>query len=55
MLVGMKIALDLGTGQSYRDSSCLLPGLLVPVGMVWVTLELPELQGLGACCGNCRI
>lgn len=49
MLVTMKMISDLGTGQSHRAPSCLLPGLLVTKGMVWVTLELPELQGLGTC------
>lgn len=55
MLAGMKAAFDLGTGQSHRGPPCLLPGLQVPKGTVWVTLGLPGLQGLGACCGNCRI
>lgn len=55
MLVGMKVAFDLRTDQSHTGPSCLLPDLLVPKGMVCVTLGLPELQGLGACCGICRI
>lgn len=47
MLAGMKVAFDLGRGQSHRGPSCHLPALQVPKGMVWVTLELPGLQGLG--------
>lgn len=52
MLAGMKVAFDLGRGQSHRGPSCPLPALQVPKGMVWVTLELPGLQGLGACVGT---